>query len=209
MSKNTWIFTSWKHQLLLLSLQHSLNSCKQSGNITTSGDLWPPFRLPSPVSSPYTDPQRIISCRSFHAVIFMLLYKALNEGSTTDHLLALTVYLLELTTEYQAQHRSQGTIELHSLQEVHFPVPQIWQIRAQTDPILTTFLLQTAAYFQAFLEEKGVVGVFGCVFLSSLANDFTSSIEVLRVTGWEYTHFNTPVFPFSPFSNLLKMSQLS
>lgn len=83
-------------------------SCKQSGNITNSGDLWPPFRLPSHVSSPYTDPQRIIACRSFHAVIFMLLYKALNETSTTDHLLALTVYLLELTTEYQAQHRSQG-----------------------------------------------------------------------------------------------------
>lgn len=82
--------------------------CKQSGNISGSGDLWPPFRLPSPVSSPYTDPQRIIACRSFHAVLFMLLYKSLNEASTTDHLLALTVYLLELTTEYQAQHRSQG-----------------------------------------------------------------------------------------------------
>ncbi|XP_042224390.1 E3 ubiquitin-protein ligase ubr3-like [Homarus americanus] len=82
--------------------------CKQSGNISSSGNLWPPFRLPSAVTSPYTDPQRIIACRSFHAVIFMLLYKALNEVSTTDHLLALTVYLLELTVEYQAKHRSQG-----------------------------------------------------------------------------------------------------
>ncbi|XP_071532346.1 E3 ubiquitin-protein ligase Ubr3 isoform X3 [Panulirus ornatus] len=82
--------------------------CKQSGNIGSSGNLWPPFRLPSAVTSPYTDPQRVIACRSFHTVLFMLLYKALNEVSTTDHLLALSVYLLELTVEYQAKHRSQG-----------------------------------------------------------------------------------------------------
>lgn len=84
-------------------------SCKQSGNSSSSsGNLWPPFRLPSHVSSPYTDPQRVIACRSFHAALFMLLYKALNEVSTTDQLLALTVYLLELTVEYQAKHTRQG-----------------------------------------------------------------------------------------------------
>ncbi|KAK4316848.1 hypothetical protein Pmani_012025 [Petrolisthes manimaculis] len=83
--------------------------CKQSGNsCNSSGNLWPPFRLPSRVSSPYTDPQRVIACRSFHAALFMLLYKALNEVSTTDQLLALTVYLLELTVEYQAKHTRQG-----------------------------------------------------------------------------------------------------
>ncbi|ROT84089.1 putative E3 ubiquitin-protein ligase UBR3 isoform X1 [Penaeus vannamei] len=82
--------------------------CKQSGNMSNSGSLWPPFRLPSPVTSPYTDPQRVIACRSFHAVLLVLLYKALNETSSTDHLLALTVYLLELTVEYQAKHHSQS-----------------------------------------------------------------------------------------------------
>ncbi|XP_064095704.1 E3 ubiquitin-protein ligase ubr3-like isoform X3 [Macrobrachium nipponense] len=82
--------------------------CKQSGNISNSGNLWPPFRLPSSVRSPYTDPQRIIGCRSFHAVILVLLYNALNEITTNDHLLSLTIYLLELTVEYQAKHQAQG-----------------------------------------------------------------------------------------------------
>lgn len=80
--------------------------------MSNSGSLWPPFRLPSPVTSPYTDPQRVIACRSFHAVLLVLLYKALNETSSTDHLLALTVYLLELTVEYQAKHHSQSMLQV-------------------------------------------------------------------------------------------------
>lgn len=90
------------------SLDRFKQFCKQSGHGNNFGTLWPPFRLPATVSSPYTDPQRILGCRTFHGIILVLLYKALNSSSTTDHLLALTVYLLELATEYQAQHTQQS-----------------------------------------------------------------------------------------------------
>ncbi|CAL4116468.1 unnamed protein product, partial [Meganyctiphanes norvegica] len=90
------------------SLDRFKQYCKQSGHMNNFGTLWPPFRLPAPVANPYTDPQRVLGCRTFHAVILVLLYKALNSSSTTDHLLALSVYLLELAVEYQAQHCQQG-----------------------------------------------------------------------------------------------------
>ncbi|XP_076043889.1 ubr3 ubiquitin ligase [Oratosquilla oratoria] len=82
--------------------------CKQTGKMGSCSSLWPPFRLPQPVCTPYTDPQRVLACRTFHAMVFVLLHKALNQTSTSDHLLALTLYLLELTIEYQSGTQEHG-----------------------------------------------------------------------------------------------------
>lgn len=79
-----------------IRLSHSV---RQSGKYPgcTTGTLWPPFRLPFATHPSYEDPSKILLSRSFHAILFMLLYKAVRSPmDMSEQSLALVIYLLDL-----------------------------------------------------------------------------------------------------------------
>lgn len=61
-----------------------------------NADPWPPFRHPAPVSPDYDDPRIVLRTRVFHAMIFIILYKAVYAHNISEHGMALTIYLLEM-----------------------------------------------------------------------------------------------------------------
>lgn len=69
---------------------------KQSGKLKNSAIPWPPFRHPAPVSPAYDDPRIVLRSRVFHAMILIILYKAVYGHNISEHAMALTIYLLEM-----------------------------------------------------------------------------------------------------------------
>ncbi|XP_017759565.1 PREDICTED: E3 ubiquitin-protein ligase UBR3 isoform X2 [Eufriesea mexicana] len=69
---------------------------KQSGKLKSSAIPWPPFRHPAPVSPAYDDPRIVLRTRVFHAMILIILYQAVYEHNISEHVMALTIYLLEM-----------------------------------------------------------------------------------------------------------------
>lgn len=74
-------------------------SAKQSGKLKNSVTPWPPFRPPTPVSNQYDDPRVVLGSKVFHAMIFVILYKAINGQNISEHVMSLAVYLLEMAVE--------------------------------------------------------------------------------------------------------------
>lgn len=81
------------HHLISISFYCSV---KQSGKLKNSATPWPPFRHPAPVSSDYDDPRIVLRTRVFHAMILIILYKAVNGHNISEHVMALAIYLLEM-----------------------------------------------------------------------------------------------------------------
>ncbi|CAL7947523.1 unnamed protein product [Xylocopa violacea] len=69
---------------------------KQSGKLKSSAIPWPPFRHPAPVSPAYDDPRIVLRSRVFHAMILIILYKAVYGHNISERIMALTIYLLEM-----------------------------------------------------------------------------------------------------------------
>lgn len=82
---------------------------RQSGkhpNLAT-GTLWPPFRLPISVHHGYEDPRKALASKTFHAVVFVLLYKAVYTPSRiNEQSLALVIYLLDLAVSFSLEQSS-------------------------------------------------------------------------------------------------------
>ncbi|KAK6617898.1 hypothetical protein RUM43_014127 [Polyplax serrata] len=70
------------------------SSSHQSG--THTGNIWPPLRPPAPCGEAYEDPRKVLQSRIFHAVIFCILYKAVDRRNVSEQALALALYLLEM-----------------------------------------------------------------------------------------------------------------
>lgn len=69
---------------------------QQAGKFRGSGAPWPPFRPPQPCHPAYEDPQKLLRSRVFHAAAFVVLHRAVHGQSVSEHVMALTVYLLEM-----------------------------------------------------------------------------------------------------------------
>ncbi|KAK7870457.1 hypothetical protein R5R35_000735 [Gryllus longicercus] len=69
---------------------------QQAGKFRGSGAPWPPFRPPAPCHPAYEDPQKLLRSRVFHAAAFVVLHRAVHGQSVSEHVMALTVYLLEM-----------------------------------------------------------------------------------------------------------------
>ncbi|GLG92566.1 Uncharacterized protein GBIM_00221 [Gryllus bimaculatus] len=69
---------------------------EQAGKFRGSGAPWPPFRPPAPCHPAYEDPQKLLRSRVFHAAAFVVLHRAVHGQSVSEHVMALTVYLLEM-----------------------------------------------------------------------------------------------------------------
>ncbi|XP_064555346.1 E3 ubiquitin-protein ligase Ubr3 [Drosophila montana] len=81
------------------SLDRFTNYVKSKDKMPASGNLWPPFRLPLPVGSSFTDPCRILNSRLFHSTILSIFFRAVHTRDVSEHLLALAVFLLEIAVE--------------------------------------------------------------------------------------------------------------
>lgn len=69
---------------------------KSVSKMPKSGNLWPPFRLPTSCGRVYSDPGSILSSRVLHATILAIFFRAVNTHSVSEHMLALAVFLLEM-----------------------------------------------------------------------------------------------------------------
>lgn len=69
---------------------------KHTGKFKGSGAPWPPFRIPSAVSHPYSDPRLVLLSRVVQGVLFVIFYKAVHTSQLSDQMVALAVYLLEM-----------------------------------------------------------------------------------------------------------------
>ena len=71
----------------------------------TSSTLWPPFRLPIPIHPSYDDPRKVLLSKTFHAMLFMLLYKAVHSPSqdVSEQSLALIIYLVDMAVSLALQ----------------------------------------------------------------------------------------------------------
>lgn len=69
-------------------------SVRQANLIKPGVSPWPPFRDVAPVSEAYEDPRIILRSRVFHAVAFVVLYKA-TKNLVSEHVMSLIIYLLE------------------------------------------------------------------------------------------------------------------
>ncbi|XP_069676263.1 E3 ubiquitin-protein ligase Ubr3 isoform X3 [Periplaneta americana] len=72
---------------------------QQAGKFKGSGAPWPPFRIPGPCSPAYEDPRKLLRSRVFHAMVFVVLYKAVHGQNVSEHVMALALYLLEMAVE--------------------------------------------------------------------------------------------------------------
>ncbi|XP_002067371.3 E3 ubiquitin-protein ligase Ubr3 [Drosophila willistoni] len=83
------------------SLDRFTNYVKSKGKMPASGNLWPPFRLPQslPAGSSFSDPCRILDSRVFHSTILSIFFRAVHTRDVSEHLLALAVFLLEISVE--------------------------------------------------------------------------------------------------------------
>lgn len=70
------------------------SSCRQSNKLKPGVNPWPPFRTPPKVGDKYIDPRHILTWNVFHAMAFVILYKAVK-GLVSEHVMALIVFLLE------------------------------------------------------------------------------------------------------------------
>ncbi|XP_076228505.1 ubr3 ubiquitin ligase isoform X4 [Nomia melanderi] len=79
-----------------ISMDRFTEYVKQSGKLKNSAAPWPPFRHPAPVAFDYDDPRIVLRTRVFHAMILLILCKAVYGRSISEHVMALTIYLLEM-----------------------------------------------------------------------------------------------------------------
>ncbi|KAG0423827.1 hypothetical protein HPB47_000437, partial [Ixodes persulcatus] len=76
---------------------------RQSGKFKGTGAPWPPFRMPKGVHPELIDPRKLLQCKTMHAIIFIIFYKALNDPEVPEQVIALTVYLLEMAVQFNPQ----------------------------------------------------------------------------------------------------------
>lgn len=69
-------------------------SVRQANLIPAGVSPWPPFREVAPVASSYEDPRIILRSRVFHAIAFVVLYKA-TKNMVSEHVMCLVINLLE------------------------------------------------------------------------------------------------------------------
>ncbi|XP_050311174.1 E3 ubiquitin-protein ligase Ubr3-like [Anthonomus grandis grandis] len=76
------------------SIDRYTEYCRQTNKLKPGVNPWPPFRTPANVGDNYIDPRHILTWNVFHAMAFVILYKAVK-GLVSEHVMALIVFLLE------------------------------------------------------------------------------------------------------------------
>ncbi|UYV79266.1 UBR3 [Cordylochernes scorpioides] len=94
------------------SMDRFTHYVKQSGKVDCQGNLWPPYRVPGPLpNSQFRDPRIVLHTRTMHAMIFILLYRALNEQDISENTVSLTVHLLDMAVRHTVPRPGQTNKE--------------------------------------------------------------------------------------------------
>lgn len=80
---------------------------------------WPPFRTPPYAGFAYEDPRQILKSKVFHAVVLVILYKAIR-GHVSEHVMALVIFLLEQAVIISEQDENK-------VENIHFDKAQYRQ----------------------------------------------------------------------------------
>lgn len=90
------------------SLDRFMAYVKAKDKMPASGNLWPPFRLPRAVGGAFSDPCCILNSKVFHSTILAILFRAVYSRDVSEHLLALTIFLLEIAIESSEDIKAQS-----------------------------------------------------------------------------------------------------
>lgn len=82
------------------SMDRFSNYVKQENKMPKSRTLWPPFRLPGPVGFSYSDPSCILHSKVLHSSLLGILYRAVHSHNVSEHMLSLTIFLLEMAVTF-------------------------------------------------------------------------------------------------------------
>lgn len=88
---------------------------RQQKRMPKSGNLWPPFRIPSEVGSLYSDPACVLNTKIFHSMILGILYRAVHVKNISENLMALAIFLLEIAVTKSKKDSWSTTVECSSL----------------------------------------------------------------------------------------------
>ncbi|KAL5006565.1 hypothetical protein ScPMuIL_015371 [Solemya velum] len=69
---------------------------RQRGKYTGKSSPWPPFHHPGNIIESYKSMYRILHCKTMHAFLFTVLYKAVNESTFPDSVMYYCIHLLEM-----------------------------------------------------------------------------------------------------------------
>jgi E3 ubiquitin-protein ligase UBR3 len=100
---------NWNFTQLRQSMVYFL-SVQQAGKFKGNGAPWPPFRIPGPCHPAYEDPRKLLQSRVFHAMMFVVLYKAVHGQDVSEHVIALAIYLLEMAVESAEPFNQQSQV---------------------------------------------------------------------------------------------------
>lgn len=78
------------------SMDRFQNYVKQEKKMPKSGNLWPPFRIPTNLDDTKSDTSCILQSRILHSMVLGILYRALHSSSVSEHMLSLAIFLLEM-----------------------------------------------------------------------------------------------------------------
>ncbi|KAI1295772.1 E3 ubiquitin-protein ligase UBR3 [Halotydeus destructor] len=102
------------------SMDRYTTHMKQNGKWPSTSLPWPPFRQPKDADgSKFIDPRKVLYSKVLHGVLFTILYKAMYVCDVTDQVLALAVYLLEMSLSYPS---SESTSPVPSIGEMSSPL---------------------------------------------------------------------------------------
>ncbi|XP_014668965.1 PREDICTED: E3 ubiquitin-protein ligase UBR3-like isoform X2 [Priapulus caudatus] len=72
---------------------------QQEGKFSGTHTAWPPFRLPGARLPTYWRLPNLLHCKTMHALIFTILYKAVHEPNVSEPIIYLCIFLLEMAVK--------------------------------------------------------------------------------------------------------------
>ena len=78
--------------------------------------LWPPFRLPLKMKSKFADPKKLLYSKVLHGFIFTILYRALYTNDVSEQVLALTMFILQLSLVNNKPDTDSPAVKLNSVE---------------------------------------------------------------------------------------------
>ncbi|KAK2143057.1 hypothetical protein LSH36_882g00050 [Paralvinella palmiformis] len=170
------------------SLDRFTEYVKNQGLYKGTTTPWPPFRLPGPIHTDYMMLRKILHCRSLHAILFTIFYKALNDKNTSEAVLYLSVYLLELAVSLPSPKSYGNDINTGDRQDKKFSSwfasDDIFRNLRETIPEITITLSGEAALKelqQNSADSSGSADLLGAGF--QMAPSAMSSTSTFMLTS--------------------------
>lgn len=161
------------------SMDRFASHVKQSGRC--SNLPWPPFRLPpDPDTLKFLDPRKLLYSKVLHGVLFSILYKASYVCDITDQVLALTVFLIEMSLSFpNVNDDTKRSSPVPTITEINSPFcvsDQKYSEWFTSDWILVNFntTIQTVTSADAYPET-------GTVALNRSRESMGPSVEEMEV----------------------------